>query len=174
MHASGSHSAITSEMFRFSYLVVPEGKVPSTGRALTGSESPVPNSMDAVTLRTNSGAPAGTGGIIDVSETGTAGTSTRCNSDTEVSTASSFLATTSAPLRAYVLRMVCLTFSIAASRGITLLIAKKQVCSTVLVRRPIPALRATIRASTVHSSMPRSMIRCCIGRGSISNTACGG
>jgi hypothetical protein len=66
------------------------------------------------------------------------------------STAFSFLATTSAPRRPYVLRIDCLTASMAASRSITLLMAKKQVCSTVLVRLPMPAVRATLLASTVH------------------------
>ena len=37
MHVSGSHCATSSEIRRFSYAVVPLGKVPSTGRALTGS-----------------------------------------------------------------------------------------------------------------------------------------
>ena len=36
MHVSGSHSATNSEIRRFSYVVVPLGKVPSTGMALTG------------------------------------------------------------------------------------------------------------------------------------------
>ena len=55
MHVSGSHSATNSEIRRFSYVVVPLGKVPSTGRALTGRDSPRPAIIAAVTVRTNSG-----------------------------------------------------------------------------------------------------------------------
>jgi hypothetical protein len=36
-------------MLRFSHLVVPVGKVPSTGMALTGSRSPLPAMIIAVT-----------------------------------------------------------------------------------------------------------------------------
>ena len=43
--------------------------------------------------------------------------------------------------------MAALTFSIASSRGMMPEIAKKQVCSTVLVRDPRPAARATAEAS---------------------------
>ena len=46
-------------MARFSYCVVPVGKVPSTGSALTGSWSPSPAIMIAVTRWTKSGAPSG-------------------------------------------------------------------------------------------------------------------
>ncbi len=151
MQASESHSATKSEILRFSYCVVPEGYVPSTGSALTGSWSPVPSSMDAVTSRTNSGAVFGTGGIMPFLPIGASGTSIWCRFSTVASTAASFLATTSAPFLVYVLRMVFLTSSMASARGSTLLIAKKQVCSTVLVRRPMPALRATMLASIAHS-----------------------
>src|SRR5665811_1119954 len=60
MHCSGSHSATMSEMLRFSYWVVPDGYVPSTGSADTGRSSPRPISILAVTSRTNCGAEAGT------------------------------------------------------------------------------------------------------------------
>jgi len=70
--------------------------------------------------------------------------------------------------------MASLTASMASSRGITRLIAKKQVCRTVLVRLPMPAARATVPASIVHSSTPRSMIRCCRGRGRRANSSPGG
>ena len=43
-------------MLRFSYWVVPVGKVPSTGNALTGSRSPWPAIIGAVTRSTKSGA----------------------------------------------------------------------------------------------------------------------
>jgi hypothetical protein len=60
MQSSESQTATMSEMLRFSYLVVPLGYVPSTGSALTGSSSPRPAIIAAVTVRTNSGASAGT------------------------------------------------------------------------------------------------------------------
>ena len=47
---------------RFSHRAVPVGNVPSTGSALTGSRSPSPASIRAVTRCTKSGASAGTGG----------------------------------------------------------------------------------------------------------------
>ena len=53
---SGSSSAIA----RFSYFVVPDGKVPSIGNALTGSWSPPPAMRTAVTFLTKSGALSGT------------------------------------------------------------------------------------------------------------------
>ena len=37
-----SHTGISSAMLRFSHLAVPVGKVPSAGKALTGSMSPWP------------------------------------------------------------------------------------------------------------------------------------
>ncbi len=49
-------------MARFSNLVVPDGNVPSTGKADTGSRSPSPAIRTAVTDLTKSGASAGTTG----------------------------------------------------------------------------------------------------------------
>ena len=49
-------------MLRFSKAVVPGGKLPSTGMALTGISSPRPAIILAVTLRTKSGASSGTSG----------------------------------------------------------------------------------------------------------------
>jgi len=63
-------------MLRFSYLVVPTGKVPSSGIAETGSQSPRPAMISAVTLRTNSGASSGTGGAILIVLVAVAGTLT--------------------------------------------------------------------------------------------------
>src|SRR4029450_5346869 len=60
MHRSGSQIGTCSAMLRFSYFVLPAGKVPSIGIALTGNVSPRPSIMTAVTLRTNSGAVSGT------------------------------------------------------------------------------------------------------------------
>ena len=73
MQSSESQTATSSEMLRFSYLVVPLGYVPSTGSALTGSSSPWPAIIAAVTVRTNSGASAGTIGAdsrVDVTRSG--------------------------------------------------------------------------------------------------------
>ena len=62
MQMSGSQIGISAAMARFSYLAVPDGKVPSGGIADTGSRSPSPASITAVTRCTKSGASAGTGG----------------------------------------------------------------------------------------------------------------
>src|SRR3972149_2812236 len=50
MQMSGSHTGISSPMLRFSHCAVPVGYVPSTGIALTGSSSPNPAIIFAVTL----------------------------------------------------------------------------------------------------------------------------
>jgi len=76
MHRSGSQSATNSEILRFSYCAVPLGHVPSDGSALTGSSSPSPAIIAAVTLWTNSGAFAGTTGSSSVVEVTSRGTST--------------------------------------------------------------------------------------------------
>ena len=62
MQRSGSQTGTLSAMLRFSQAAVPDGKVPSTGIRLTGISSPGPRTSCAVTLRTNSGAVAGTSG----------------------------------------------------------------------------------------------------------------
>src|ERR1051326_3997535 len=62
MHTAESHTGISSAMFRFSQRAVAIGNVPSHGSMLTGSESPCPAMILPSTLRTNSGAWAGTGG----------------------------------------------------------------------------------------------------------------
>ncbi len=49
-------------MLRFSYLVVPTGQAPSGGKAETGSRSPLPAIITAVTRLTKSGALSGTVG----------------------------------------------------------------------------------------------------------------
>ena len=49
--------------------------------------------------------------------------------------------------------------------------AKKQVCSTVLVRPGSPASRATASASTAYSRSRLSMICCCTGPGRASHTS---
>ena len=86
-------------MLRFSQRVVLSGHVPSGANALTGSLSPSPAIMTAVTRLTKSGA-AGetTGGRAWVVVT-LAGTAISCNAASEASTAAWFFATTASPLR---------------------------------------------------------------------------
>ncbi|SVK54924.1 Uncharacterised protein [Acinetobacter baumannii] len=64
-------------MLRFSHWVVPTGQVPSGGKAETGSASPSPASIAAVTVLTKSGAASETtGGRIGLlSSTGCSGIS---------------------------------------------------------------------------------------------------
>jgi hypothetical protein len=62
MHSPSSQTGISRAMLRFSQRVVPLGKVPSGGRALTGRESPAPAIIRAVSRWTSSGASLGTGG----------------------------------------------------------------------------------------------------------------
>ena len=67
---AGSHTGISSAMLRFSHCAVPVGHVPSTGKALTGSRSPLPASSTAVTRCTKSGARSLTmGGRVRVAVT---------------------------------------------------------------------------------------------------------
>src|SRR5215207_6186830 len=134
MQVSGSQTATRSEIRLFSYAVVPVGKVPSTGSALTGRSSPRPAIMTAVTVRTKSGAWSGTTGGSGRVEVAPSGTGMRCNAPTAASTAASLRATISAPRRPYEERRAALTRARASSRGSTPEMAKKQVCSTVLDR----------------------------------------
>ena len=55
----GSQTGISAAMLRFSHCAVPVGQVPSTGKALTGSRSPLPAIISAVTRCTKSGASVG-------------------------------------------------------------------------------------------------------------------
>ena len=57
-----SQTGISSAMLRFSHFAVATGQVPSTGKALTGSRSPLPASITAVTFWTKSGARSETSG----------------------------------------------------------------------------------------------------------------
>ncbi len=100
MHRSGSQIGTCSAMLRFSYFVVPVGKVPSIGIALTGKVSPRPSIMTAVTLRTNSGAVSGT--ILRTLRLLVAvpGIFTSQRLASALSMAAKFLFTTSVPLRA--------------------------------------------------------------------------
>ncbi len=62
MQTSASQTGMVIAMLRFSYCAVAVGKVPSIGIAETGSASPLPSMIFAVTSCTNSGAWAGTAG----------------------------------------------------------------------------------------------------------------
>ncbi len=62
MHKALSQTGISRVMLRFSHWVVPLGKVPSIGIALTGRESPSFAIIWPSTFRTNSGAASGTAG----------------------------------------------------------------------------------------------------------------
>ena len=77
VHSSSFQMGISSAILRFSQRVVPIGQVPSGGRAETGSASPSPASMAAVTVLTKSGAASETtGGRFGLeASTGRSGTS---------------------------------------------------------------------------------------------------
>ena len=84
-------------MFRFSQAVVPTGQVPSGAKAPTGSRSPLPASMSAVTLLTWSGASSGTIGGRQRSLVTCPGSSTWCMLASDWSTAAKFFSTTLSP-----------------------------------------------------------------------------
>src|SRR5512136_2445818 len=56
MHRSDSQTGISRAILRFSHLVVPIGKVPSIGRAETGTSSPFKAIIGPSTFLTKSGA----------------------------------------------------------------------------------------------------------------------
>ena len=148
-------------MLRRSHCVVPVGYVPSSGSALTGSRSPRPAMISAVTFCTKSGASAGTGGRMSKVLVTVGGTFTSCNCARAASTAAKFFFTTDSPRLPKVFSIACLIAAIASSLGNTPLIAKKQVCITVLIRPPRPAPCATLRPSITYSLSWRStMCRC--------------
>ena len=75
MQIFASQMGTSSAMVRFSHFVVPSGQVPSTGKAETGSRSPLPAIISAVTRWTKSGASSGTMGAwrsVVVARSGTA------------------------------------------------------------------------------------------------------
>jgi hypothetical protein len=148
-------------MLRFSQRAVPVGHVPSTGNALTGSRSPFPSSITAVTRRMKSGAFSLTmGGRGRVAVT-SFGTGTSCSSASVASTAAKFLLITSAPPFApYVFSIAFLIFAIASSRGSTPEMAKKQVCMITLMRPPMPAACATFAASITQRRSRFSTMPC--------------
>ena len=86
-------------MARFSHWVVPDGQVPSTGKAETGSRSPLPAIMIEVTFFTKSGACSETSGGRGWPVTFLPSSFTSCRWASVASTASKFFFTTSAPLR---------------------------------------------------------------------------
>src|SRR5664279_223742 len=97
MQRSVYHTGISIAMLRFSHCAVPVGNVPSTGKALTGSWSPRPAMISAVTSCTNFGASLATmGGILIVLDA-TAGTLTSIRLAMVWSTARKFFWTTSSP-----------------------------------------------------------------------------
>ena len=160
-------------MLRFSNAAVPDGKVPSTGNWLTRISSPRPSIIFAVTSRTNAGAWAGTIGGRSKRLVAAAGTATSNRRASVLSTASKLRRTTSAPLVPYVFSIDALMRLIASSRGSTPEIAKKQVCSTVLIRPPRPLSRATAEASITKKRSRFSRICACSERDSRSHTASG-
>ena len=97
MQIAGSQTGMSCAMFRFSHCAVAVGHVPSTGKALTGSRSPLLASITAVTRLTKSGAASDTmGGSARVAVTA-AGTLTSWRFASVWSTAAKFLRTTSGP-----------------------------------------------------------------------------
>ena len=64
MQIPSSQTGISRAIARFSHCAVPVGQVPSTGKADTGSRSPLPSIITACTRLTKSGAAAGTVGRI--------------------------------------------------------------------------------------------------------------
>ena len=70
MQIEESQTGIIWAMARFSYLVVPVGKVPSTGSALTGRKSPLPAISAAVMVFTKARWSASVGATITSSSPG--------------------------------------------------------------------------------------------------------
>ena len=64
MQIAGSQTGIIWAIARFSYLAVPVGNVPSTGRALTGSWSPSPAIIRDVIRATKSGTSSAMTGVV--------------------------------------------------------------------------------------------------------------
>src|SRR5690606_21634261 len=97
----GSQTGTASARSRFSHWAEPLGQVPSTGRAETGSWSPSPAIRRDETSRTNSGAPAGTGGRMATVLVAAPGTGTSASAATDWSTAVKFFSTTISPRLPY-------------------------------------------------------------------------
>ena len=84
-------------MLRFSHCVVPVGKVPSRGMALTGRSSPSPAIMRAGELLHEIGRAAGTGGRKSKVVVASAGLSLHAEWQSAASTAAKFFCTTASP-----------------------------------------------------------------------------
>ncbi len=96
MQMSWFQTGIFSAILRFSYFVVPVGKVPSSGSLDTGIFSPLAAMISPITSLTKAGAVAGTGARILVLELTAPGV-TLWVAVRARSMAAIFLATTSAP-----------------------------------------------------------------------------
>ena len=92
-----SQIGISCAMLRFSHCAVPVGKLPSTGSAETGSRSPLPSSIMAVTRCTKSGAVRGTTGRRRSAESALPGSATSCSAASDASTAAKLRASTVSP-----------------------------------------------------------------------------
>ena len=97
MQIDGSQIGISRAMLRFSHRAVSVGNVPSTGSADTGSRSPFPAIIVAVTRRTKSGDSAGTGGSTWRSPPAVDGTSISWSAAIAPSTAEKFRDRTVSP-----------------------------------------------------------------------------
>ncbi len=97
MQIAASHTGISRAMLRFSHFAVPVGQVPSTGSALTGSMSPLLESIRAVTLLTKSGAISGTTGGSPLAAVTWSGTATARMWASASSTAAKLRRTISSP-----------------------------------------------------------------------------
>jgi hypothetical protein len=131
-------------MLRFSHCVVPVGKVPSRGMALTGRSSPSPGDDARGKFLTKSGAAAGTGGRMSK---GGGGFGRNLHFERQVAQrgihgGEVLLHHGLAALAVGLLDGV-LDGGDGFSRGSTPLMAKKQVCMMVLMRPPMPVFLAT-------------------------------
>src|SRR5688500_1415391 len=97
MQIPGSQTGISSAIERFSHCAVAVGQVPSTGKAETGSRSPLPAIMTAVTRFTNSGAFSEMRGGRRREEVAATGSETSCRLARVSSTDAKLRRTTSAP-----------------------------------------------------------------------------
>jgi len=97
MHSDGSQIGSSTAIARFSHFDVPVGQVPSTGNALTGSRSPCPRIIAAVTRRTKSGASSGIGGSRCSWLVGRSGTCSGSSAATAASIAAKLRSTTVRP-----------------------------------------------------------------------------
>jgi len=92
-----SQIGISCAMLRVSPWVVPVGKVPSTGIAETGSRSPLPSSIIAVTRCTKSGAARATAGRRVCAESARPGNGTSRSAASDASTAAKLRVSTLSP-----------------------------------------------------------------------------